>query len=66
MRQLVEAEQFASVASTLVDAAAGIRTHRGTVMLLAAPSIIGSLSLAPLEAAMLDLGMPYRRRFRLQ
>ncbi len=66
MRQLVEAEQFASVASTLADAAAGIRAHRGTVMLLAAPSIIGALSLAPLEAAMLDLGLPYRRRFRLQ
>ena len=66
MRQLVEAEQFASVASTLVDAAAGIRAHGGTVMLLAAPSLLGALSLAPLEAAMLDLGLPYRRRFRLQ
>ena len=66
MRQLLEAEQFGSVASTLADAAAGIRAHNGTVMLLAAPSLVGALTVAPLEAAMLDLGLPYRRRFKLE
>lgn len=66
MRQLLEAEQFGSVASTLADAAAGIRAHDGSLMLLAAPSPIGALTVAPLEAAMLDLGKPYRRRFKME
>jgi hypothetical protein len=35
-------------------------------MLLAAPSLIGALSIAPIEAAFLDLGLPYRRRFKLE
>ncbi len=66
MRSLLEAEQFGSVASTLADAAGGLRSQSGTVMLLAAPSILGALTVAPIEAAMLDLGMPYRRRFRME
>jgi len=66
MRQLLEAEQFGSVASTLADAAVGIRAHNGTVMLLAAPSLVGALTVAPLEAALLDLGLPYRRRFKME
>ena len=35
-------------------------------MLLAAPSLIGALTIAPIEAAFLDLGLPYRRRFKLE
>ena len=66
MRQLLEAEQFSSVASSLNRAVSGLRTHIGSVMLLAAPSLIGALTIAPIEAAFLDLGLPYRRRFKLE
>ncbi|MCS5531755.1 MAG: hypothetical protein NZ780_02985 [Candidatus Poseidoniales archaeon] len=66
MRQLLEAEQFSSVASSLNRAVSGLRTHNGSVMLLAAPSLIGALTIAPIEAAFLDLGLPYRRRFKLE
>ena len=66
MRQLLEAEQFSSVASSLNRAVSGLRTHNGPVMLLAAPSLIGALTIAPIEAAFLDLGLPYRRRFKLE
>ncbi len=66
MRRLLDAEQFTSVTANLLDAANAIRSFDGTVMLLAAPSVVGALSLAPLEAAMLDAGIRYRRRFRIE
>ncbi|MEO2242179.1 MAG: hypothetical protein ABGX49_00780, partial [Candidatus Poseidoniia archaeon] len=66
MHSLLEAEQFGSVASTLLDAAAAIKGSRAPILLLAAPSLAGALSLAPIEAALLDSGLPYRRRFRLE
>jgi len=66
MRQLLESEPFTSVASSLNRAVSGLQAHQGPVMLLAAPSLIGALSIAPIEAAFLDLGLPYRRRFKLE
>jgi hypothetical protein len=66
MHSLLEAEQFVSVASTLLDAAAAIKGSSAPILLLAAPSLAGALSLAPIEAALLDSGLPYRRRFRLE
>ncbi|MED5230973.1 MAG: hypothetical protein VYB30_01200 [Candidatus Thermoplasmatota archaeon] len=66
MRQLLESEPFSSVASSLNRAVSGLQAHQGPVMLLAAPSLIGALSIAPIEAAFLDLGLPYRRRFKLE
>mgnify|MGYP001318293336 FL=1 len=65
MLPLLETEMFSSVASTISDAAIAIKSNKNTLMLLAAPSIAGVLSIAPIEAAMLDSGLPYRRRFRM-
>jgi len=66
MRQLLQSEPFSSVAPILAQAVSGFQVHDGPVMLLAAPSLIGALSIAPIEAAFLDLGLPYRRRFKLE
>ncbi len=66
MRQLLESEPFSLVAPILSRAVSGFQVHDGPVMLLAAPSLIGALSIAPIEAAFLDLGLPYRRRFKLE
>ena len=66
MKPLLESEPFSTVAPILEQAATGLRGYNGTIMLLAAPSLIGALSIAPIEAALLDLGIPYRRRFKLE
>ena len=66
MRHLLESEPFVSVAPILNRAVSSFKGHNGHVMLLAAPSLIGALSIAPIEAALLDLGLPYRRRFKLE
>ena len=66
MLPLLETEMFSSVASTISDAANEIISNQTPIMLLAAPSIAGVLSLAPIEAAMLDSGLPYRRRFKME
>tara|TARA_B100000945_G_scaffold305810_1_gene292656 strand:+ start:904 stop:1788 length:885 start_codon:yes stop_codon:yes gene_type:complete len=66
MRKLLESEPFSSVAPCLTRAVSGFQAHDGPILLLAAPSLIGALSIAPIEAAFLDLGLPYRRRFKLE
>ena len=66
MKQLLESEPFSSVAPCLNRAVSGFKGQDGPVMLLAAPSLIGALSIAPIEASLLDLGLPYRRRFKLE
>lgn len=66
MRALLELEPFASVASVLSHAADELRSCNETILLLAAPSFPGALAIAPIEAALVDAGLPYRRRFRLE
>ena len=66
MRTLLEAEPLAPVSETLSQAADQLRSSNTTILLLAAPSLQGALAIAPLEAALVDAGLPYRRRFRLE
>ena len=66
MRALLELEPFASVAGVLSQAADELRSCDETILLLAAPSLPGALAIAPIEAALVDAGLPYRRRFRLE
>ena len=66
MRALLELEPFASVADVLSQAADELRSCNETILLLAAPSLPGALAIAPIEAALVDAGLPYRRRFRLE
>ena len=66
MRELLEEEVFSTVRSTLSSAAEALATSSETILLLAAPSLHGALAIAPIEAALLDAGIPYRRRFRIE
>ena len=66
MRTLLEAEPLAPVSEILSQAADQLRSSNTTILLLAAPSLQGALAIAPLEAALVDAGIPYRRRFRLE
>ncbi len=66
MRRLLDSEQFSPIAPVLNDAANSIRSFEGTVMLLAAPSLVGALSVVPIEAALIESGIKYRRRFRIE
>ena len=66
MTALLETAPFAPVSDILIAAANEIRRTKVPILLLAAPSIEGSLSLSPIEAALVDSGIPYRRRFKLE
>jgi hypothetical protein len=66
MRELLEEEVFSTVRNTLSSAAKALATSSETILLLAAPSLHGALAIAPIEAALLDAGIPYRRRFRIE
>ena len=57
---------LSEVAGLLSSAAESIRSNLSPVLLLAAPSLQGALAVAPIEAALLDSGIPYRRRFRME
>ena len=60
MRTLLEAEPLVPVSKTLSQAADQLRSSNTTILLLAAPSLQGALAIAPLEAALVDTGLPYR------
>jgi hypothetical protein len=66
MRELLREEVFSTVRSTLSSAGEAMATSSETILLLAPPNLLGALTIAPIEAALLDLGMPYRRRFRTE
>lgn len=66
MHTLLGAEPLSEVADLLSKAADSIRTSPTPILLLGAPSLQGALAVAPIEAALLDSGLPYRRRFRLE
>ena len=64
MRSLLGTEPLAPVSSVLSQAADQLRSSSSPILLLAAPSLQGALAIAPIEAALVDAGLPYRRRFR--
>ena len=66
VRTLLGSEPLSEVAGLISSAADSIRSNKSPVLLLAAPSLQGVLASAPIEAAFLDAGLPYRRRFRME
>jgi|ETNmetMinimDraft_18_1059904.scaffolds.fasta_scaffold00017_9 hypothetical protein len=63
MRELVNEPAFVEIEEALKQSAASILSSRTTILLLAPPTIEGALAIAPIEGALLDSGIPYRRRF---
>ncbi len=63
MRQLIEHQIFSPVRENLQKSSRELSRAKGTILLLSNPSLNGALSLAPIEASLIDEGMPYRRRF---
>ena len=66
VRTLIGSEPLSEVADLISSAADSIRSNKSPVLLLAAPSLQGALASAPIEAALLDSGLPYRRRFKME
>ena len=63
MRELLKEEIFSSVETVLAAAAEEIISSADRILLISEPSLYGALAIAPIEASLLDLGKPYRRRF---
>ena len=63
MRALIEQDIFSPIRETIQGFANdAVRTNM-PILLISEPTLKGSLSLAPIEAALLDAGLPYKRRF---
>ena len=63
MRQLIEHQSFYSIRESL-ERSAEIFTRTGEpILILSPPTLKGALSIAPLEASLIDENIPYRRRF---
>ena len=65
MHTLLGSEPLSGVADLLSRSADCIRSSSLPILLVAAPSLQGALAIAPIEAALLDSGLPYRRRFKM-
>ena len=63
MKDLLEDLLFSGISELFCQFAHDIKNSKTTILLTAPPDIIGVLSLAPLEASLLDANISYRRRF---
>ena len=63
MEPLIEQDIFSSVRAPIQIFANDAISRRQSILLVSKPNLEGSLSLAPIEAALLDAGIPYKRRF---
>ena len=63
MEPLIEQDIFSSVRAPIQIFANDATGRRQSILLVSKPNLEGSLSLAPIEAALLDAGIPYKRRF---
>ena len=63
MRKLIEHRIFSSVRDSIEKTAREIKRSLRPVLLISKPSLNGALSIAPIEAALVDSGIPYTRRF---
>ena len=63
MEPLIEQDIFSSVREPIQIFANDAISRRQSILLVSKPNLEGSLSLAPIEAALLDAGIPYKRRF---
>ena len=63
MEPLVDKDIFSPVRDSIQIFANDVIRRRSLILLISKPDLEGSLSLAPLEAALLDARVPYKRRF---
>jgi len=63
MYNLLEDDLFDSVSDTFLQFTSQIKNSNNSIMLLAPPTLQGALAITPLEAALIDENIPYRRRF---
>jgi hypothetical protein len=63
VRQLIEHQSFYSIRESLERSAASFTRTRKPILILSPPTLKGALSIAPLEASLIDENIPYRRRF---
>ncbi len=63
MRQLLEHPIFSTVRDFIEKSSREINRSLSPILIISKPSLNGALSLAPIEAALIDSGIPYTRRF---
>ena len=63
MESLIEKDIFSPVRDSIQFFANEVIRSRNPILLVSKPNLEGSLSLAPIEAALLDARIPYKRRF---
>ncbi len=63
MYDLLQDDLFASVSDIFLQFSSHIKNSRKKIFLFAPPTLQGALALIPLEAALLDENIPYRRSF---
>ncbi len=63
MESLIEQDIFSPVRDSIQSFANEVISSSNPILLVSKPNLEGSLSLAPIEAALLDARIPYKRRF---
>ena len=63
MEPLIEQDIFNSVRDSIQFFVNDTINSRRPILLVSKPNLEGALSIAPIEAALLDAGIPYKRRF---
>ena len=63
MESLIEQDIFSPVRDSIQSFANEVISSSKPILLVSKPNFEGSLSLAPIEAALLDARIPYKRRF---
>ena len=63
MGDIAELDVFSSIREPFRNFAREVCNRKRKILLISQPNIRGALTLAPIEAALLDSGLPYRRRF---
>ena len=63
MRDISELDFFSSIREPFRNFAREVCNRKKKILLISQPNITGALAIAPIEAALLDSGLPYRRRF---
>ena len=66
MRDISELDIFSAIREPFHHFAREVCNRKKKILLISEPNIRGALTLAPIEAALLDSGLPYRRRFNNQ
>ena len=63
MEPLIQHDIFNSVRDSIQFFVKDTINGRRSILLVSKPNLEGALSIAPIEAALLDAGIPYKRRF---